>query len=79
VNYPVAQTKQERRDGVVYRFSKDGRRHVFATGLINPFGLRFVGNALVVTDINGDFLVGRREIEDGYIVAITPTSDRVGR
>jgi hypothetical protein len=72
VNYPVHQTQQERRDGVVYRYSKDGQRHVFATGLVNPFGLRFVGNTLVVTDINGDFLVGKREIPDGFVVAITP-------
>ena len=24
------------------------------------------------TDINGDFLVGKREIPDGFMVAITP-------
>lgn len=41
-----------------------------ASGFINPWGLRFVGNTLWVSDINGDFIYGKRELPDGFIVAI---------
>jgi hypothetical protein len=48
----------------------EGKLELVASGLINPWGLRFVGNALWVSDINGDFIYGKRELPDGFIVAI---------
>jgi len=32
--------------------------------------VRFIGNALWVSDINGDFIAGKRELPDGFVVAI---------
>ena len=49
----------------------EGRLEVVVSGLINPWGLRFVGNRLWVSDINGDFIYGKRELPDGFIVEVT--------
>lgn len=68
--YPVPQTQQLQRDGKIYRVTKDGKKHLVARGFVNPFGLRFVGNSLIVSDINGDFIAGGRELPDGFVVVI---------
>ena len=59
-----------RADGKVYRFTADGHMELVVSGLINPWGLRFVGNRLLVSDINGDFIYGKRELPDGFIVEV---------
>lgn len=67
---PVPQSQALRADGKVYRFSADGHRELVVSGLINPWGLRFVGNRLLISDINGDFIYGKRELPDGFIVEV---------
>ncbi len=68
---PVPQGQALRADGKVYRVTPEGRLEVVVSGLINPWGLRFVGNRLWVSDINGDFIYGKRELPDGFIVEVT--------
>ncbi len=67
---PVPLGQALRADGKVYRVDHEGKFHVVVDGLINPWGLRFVGNRLWVSDINGDFIYGKRELPDGFIVEI---------
>jgi hypothetical protein len=51
----------------------DGSLHKVATGFINPIGVTFVdSHTLWITDINGDFIAGKRELPDGFIVALAP-------
>ncbi|MGH7960540.1 MAG: hypothetical protein ACRERD_01785, partial [Candidatus Binatia bacterium] len=68
---PTPMTQTMKADGKVYRVTSAGQLELVATGFVNPLGLRFVGSKLWVTDINGDFLGGRRELPDGFIVEIT--------
>ena len=67
---PVPQSQALRADGKVYRFTLDGHRELVVSGLINPWALRFVGNRLLISDINGDFIYGKRELPDGFIVEV---------
>ena len=67
---PVPQSQALRADGKVYRFTQDGHMELVVSGLINPWGLRFVGNRLLISDINGDFIYGKRELPDGFIVEV---------
>lgn len=67
---PVPQGQALRADGKVYRVSPTGSLELVASGLINPWGLRFIGKRLWVSDINGDFIYGKRELPDGFIVEI---------
>lgn len=67
---PVPMTHAVKRDGRVYRVTPTGELAPVASGFANPTGLAFLGGRLVVSDINGDFHVGRREIPDGFLVAI---------
>ncbi len=67
---PVPMTQPVANDGKVYRIAADGRPHPVASGLFNPSGVHFVGDALWITDLNGDFIGGRRELPDGFIVEI---------
>jgi hypothetical protein len=60
------------RDGQVYRIAPDGTRALVASGFINPLGMQVVDGALWVTDINGDFIAGKRELPDGFVVKLTP-------
>jgi hypothetical protein len=69
---PVPQTQALERDGKVYRITKTGELKLVASGLINPVGLLFVGKHLWVTDVNGDFIGGMRELPDGFVVRIDP-------
>lgn len=73
---PVPMTQQLGADGVLYRAGADGTPHPVATGLINPMGIAFIGAALWVTDINGDFIAGKRELPDGFVLRLTPERAR---
>lgn len=69
---PVPQSQALLADGKVYRFTPDGRMELVVSGLINPWGLRFVGNRLLISDINGDFIYGKRELPAGFVVEVRP-------
>ena len=74
IQAPVPMTQPLKPDGKLYRVTKDGTVKLVASGFINPAGVRFVdNNRLWVTDINGDFIGGKRELPDGFIVEITAT------
>jgi hypothetical protein len=67
---PVPMGQPLAADGKIYRVSKDGHLAEVASGFVNPAGLLFVGDALWVTDIAGDFIGGRRELPDGFVVEL---------
>lgn len=67
---PVPMTQALAADGKLYRVTAEGELHLVASGFINPVGLQFVDDAVWVTDINGDFIAGKRELPDGFIVKI---------
>ena len=68
---PVPMTQSLKRDGIIYRVSSDGSLHKVATGFVNPIGVTFVdAHTLWITDINGDFIAGKRELPDGFIATI---------
>ncbi len=67
---PVPATRALDPDGVVYRVTPTGELAVVAAGMPSPVGLAFVDGKLWVTDINGDFIGGKRELPDGYIAVI---------
>jgi len=67
---PVPMTQPLKADGTILRFSKGGIPKLVASGFVNPLHLRFIGNKLWVSDLNGDFLGGKRELPDGFIVEI---------
>ncbi len=68
---PVPMGQALRADGKIYRVTPEGKLELVASGFINPWNLRFVGNTLWVADINGDFIYGKRELPDGFIVALS--------
>jgi len=70
IQVPVPQTQALKRDGKIYRITKEGELKLVASGFVNPSGLRFIGDHLWVTDINGDFIAGMRELPDGFLVQI---------
>jgi len=63
-------TQVVKHDGRLYRVTPAGELILIAAGFANPTGLAFLGNRLVVSDINGDFHVGQRELPDGFLVAV---------
>ena len=67
---PVPMTQALNADGKIYRLTSDGKAILVASGLHNPIGARFVGGKLWVTDINGDFIAGKRELPDGFVVEV---------
>ena len=67
---PVPMTQPVKRDGQLYRVTPAGELALIASGFANPTGVAFLGNRLVVSDINGDFHVGQRELPDGFLVTI---------
>lgn len=67
---PVPMTQALQRDGFVYRIDNTGAVHQVASGFVNPTGIHFAFGQLLVADINGDFIAGRRELPDGFIMAI---------
>lgn len=73
IQAPVPMTQALNTDGKVYRVGADGKPQLVASGFINPVGMLVVDGALWVTDINGDFIAGKRELPDGFIVKLTPS------
>ena len=69
----IQMTQATDADGRVYRVDAAGDVQLVASGFHNPVGLHFVGDALWVTDINGDFIAGRRELPEGFVVELSPT------
>jgi len=63
-------TQALKADRKVYRVV-DGALHVVASGFINPAGVRFLDDKLWISDVNGDFVAGKRELPDGFIVEIS--------
>jgi hypothetical protein len=72
IQVPVPKSQALKRDGKVYRVTKEGELKLVASGLINPAGVRFIARHLWVTDINGDYIAGGRELPDGFLVQIDP-------
>lgn len=70
IQIPVPATQALRRDGKIFRVTADGGLELVASGFVNPAGARFIGKHLWITDINGDFIAGRRELPDGFLVQI---------
>jgi hypothetical protein len=58
--------------GEVYRLDDRGLFSLVATGFRKPHGVHFFQNRLWVSDVNGDFIAGRRELPDGFVIEITP-------
>jgi len=69
---PVPQTQSSRFDGKLLRLTKQGELKPVASGFANPSGLLFNQGHLWVTDVNGDFIGGGRELPDGFLVQIDP-------
>jgi hypothetical protein len=69
---PVPLGQALRADGKIHRVTPEGKLALVASGFINPWGLRFIGQKLWVSDINGDFIYGHRELPDGFIAEISP-------
>jgi hypothetical protein len=74
IQAPVPMTQALQTDGKVYRVGDDGKPHLVASGFVNPAGMLVVDGSLWVTDINGDFIAGKRELPDGFIVKLTPNN-----
>lgn len=68
---PVPLGQALRADGKIHRVTPEGKLEQVASGFINPWNLRFVGNTMWVADINGDFIYGKRELPDGFIVTLS--------
>lgn len=69
-NSPVPMTQNVKNDGRLYRVTPKGELNLIASGFLNPTGVAIIGNRLLVSDINGDFHVGMRELPDGFIMSI---------
>ena len=69
---PVPAGRPLKADGKLHRVTADGKLELVASGFINPWNVRFIGQRLWVGDINGDFIYGRRELPDGFIVEVSP-------
>ena len=69
IQAPVPMTQALKADGKVYRVA-DGTLHLVASGFLNPAGVRFISDKLWISDINGDFIAGKRELPDGFIAEI---------
>ena len=70
IQIPVPGTQALKHDGKIYRITQAGELKLVASGFVNPAGARFIGNHLWITDINGDFIAGKRELPDGFLVQI---------
>lgn len=57
-------------DGQLFRITAEGAVHLVASGLHNPIGVHFAADRLWVSDINGDFVAGRRELPEGFVVEL---------
>jgi hypothetical protein len=81
IQIPVPGTQALKRDGKIFRITPSGELKLVASGFINPAGARFIRSPsdsatptgalhLWITDINGDFIAGKRELPDGFLVQI---------
>ena len=70
IQIPVPATQALKHDGKIYRATPGGAIKLVASGFVNPAGARFIGKHLWITDINGDFIAGKRELPDGFLVQI---------
>jgi len=70
IQVPVPMTQTLATDGKIYRVTSAGELQLVASGFFNPAGIRFLDKQLWVSDINGDFIAGKRELPDGFIVEI---------
>ena len=68
---PVPAGRPLAADGRLHRVTAEGKLELVASGFINPWNVRFIGKRLWVGDINGDFIYGRRELPDGFIVEVS--------
>lgn len=68
---PVPMTRALDRDGRIMRVAANHETKIVAEGFVNPGGLFFANETLWITDMNGNFIGGRRELPDGFIAAIT--------
>ncbi len=68
----VEATEPISRDGRIYRIAAGARLEIVAEGLANPVGVGFIGGKMVLTDINGDFHVGKQKFPDGFIYVVSP-------
>jgi hypothetical protein len=68
---PVPMTQVLKADGKIFRLNTEGKAELVASGFYNPVGVQFVHGKLWVSDINGDFIAGKRELPDGFIVEIS--------
>ncbi len=69
-NNEVEATERVPNDGRVYRVTPDGALVLVASGFANPVGVAFLGDSLIVSDINGDFHIGSQKFPDGFMVTI---------
>ncbi len=67
---PVPMTQAMNADGKLYRLTATGKAVLVARGFHNAMGVQFIGHRLWVTDINGDFIAGKRELPDGFVVEL---------
>ena len=72
---PVPMTQALPADGKLHRVTPEGQLQLVASGFINPLGVHFIDKKLWVTDVNGDFIGGMRELPDGFIVEISAAVD----
>jgi hypothetical protein len=70
IQIPVPGTQALKHDGKIYRAAPGGKIELVASGFVNPAGARFIGNHLWISDIDGDFIAGKRELPDGFLVQI---------
>ena len=69
-NNEVEATETVPRDGRVYRVTPEGALVLVAAGFANPVGVAFLGDSLIISDINGDFHIGAQKFADGFLVMI---------
>jgi hypothetical protein len=67
---PVPMTQPMTADGRVLVVGPDRQPRVVASGFATPGGLLFVDGTLLVSDLNGNFVGGRRELPEGFIARI---------
>ena len=72
---PVPQTQPLKRDGKIYRVTPQGELKLVASGFVNPLHLSFIDHKLWVSDLNGDYIAGKHEQPDGFIVEIAADQD----
>ncbi len=66
----IQMTQPMAANGHVYRVTPQGEVRVVVSGLFNPMAVHFRGDRLWVSDINGDFIAGRRELPEGFVIEI---------